>query len=264
MSDVALTSPPFELGQSCPTQELTAGRYIARFARTEAELDAALRLRFEVFNLELNEGLEASYATQRDTDAFDSQCHHLLVYEKTNSQVIGVYRMQTTAMARAGVGFYASNEFDLQTIPAAMLEQSVEIGRACIDRDHRNTGVLFLLWRGLALYLQYMRKRYLFGCCSLTSQDPVEGTQVMDHLRQQGHLHPTLCLNPLSGFECYIPTTVPNRNIVLPRLFRTYLKYGAKVCSLPAIDRMFKTIDYLVMLDINELTPETLALFIPR
>ena len=246
-----------------PTQELTAGRYRARFARTTAELDAALRLRFEVFNLELNEGLEASYATQRDTDAFDSQCHHLLVFETSSSQIIGAYRMQTASMACAGSGFYAAGEFDLQTMPATVLEQSVEIGRACIDRDHRNTGVLFLLWRGLALYLQHMRKRYLFGCCSLTSQDQAEGIQVTDYLAQQGHLHPRLCLPPLPGFECHAPTVIADRNIVLPRLFRTYLKYGAKVCSLPAIDRMFKTIDYLVMLDVNDLDPQTLTLFAP-
>ena len=39
--------------------------------------------------------------------------------------------------------------------------------------------------------------------------------------------------------------------VKLPRLFSTYLGIGAKVCSPPAIDRRFKTIDFLVMLDIR-------------
>ncbi|HSE25667.1 MAG TPA: hypothetical protein VLB68_28640, partial [Pyrinomonadaceae bacterium] len=33
------------------------GRYEVRLAQTMQEVDAALKLRFEVFNLELNEGL---------------------------------------------------------------------------------------------------------------------------------------------------------------------------------------------------------------
>ena len=33
---------------------------------------AAFRLRFLVFNLELNEGLDASYTTGHDTDEFDA------------------------------------------------------------------------------------------------------------------------------------------------------------------------------------------------
>lgn len=39
-----------------------------------------------------------------------------------------------------------------------------------------------------------------------------------------------------------------------PKLFQSYLNYGAKVCSEAAIDRVFKTIDYLVILDIEELS----------
>ena len=40
---------------------------------------AAFRLRFLVFNLELNEGLDTAYATGHDTDEFDAFCDHLIV-----------------------------------------------------------------------------------------------------------------------------------------------------------------------------------------
>ena len=65
-----------------PDGEITEGKYTIRFARTLAELDAAMRLRFEVFNLELGEGLEESFRTGRDRDEFDDTCHHLLVLER--------------------------------------------------------------------------------------------------------------------------------------------------------------------------------------
>ncbi len=43
------------------------------------EIRAAQVLRFQVFNLELNEGLAQSYATGLDADPFDAVCDHLLV-----------------------------------------------------------------------------------------------------------------------------------------------------------------------------------------
>src|SRR5687768_10347105 len=85
---------PFCIGDA-PTAEFSEGRYVVRFARTEEEIDAALRLRFEVFNLELNEGLEASYINERDEDKFDQTCHHLIVLEKSGGAVIGTYRVRT-------------------------------------------------------------------------------------------------------------------------------------------------------------------------
>ena len=46
-------------------------RYEVRFARNAEELDAIQRLRFEVFNLELGEGLASSFESGRDVDEFD-------------------------------------------------------------------------------------------------------------------------------------------------------------------------------------------------
>ncbi len=44
--------------------------YLARMARSADEVRAAQRLRFEVFNLELNEGLAESHFTGLDADVF--------------------------------------------------------------------------------------------------------------------------------------------------------------------------------------------------
>src|SRR5262249_9458276 len=136
-----------------PNRQIGDGRYVARFAHTKEELFAALKLRFEVFNLELGEGIQASFLTGRDIDEFDEQCHHLIVVDTENQdRVVGTYRMQTSEMARAGRGFYSNVEFELSTLPPEVLSDSIELGRACVAQDHRNTAVLFLLWRGLAAY----------------------------------------------------------------------------------------------------------------
>lgn len=230
--------------------EIAGGRYVVRLAETIGEIDAALKLRFEVFNLELGEGLDSSFRTGRDRDEFDGSCDHLIVTDHTSGNVVGTYRLRTIEMAKHAGGFYSDSEFDLNCLPQEVLNQALELGRACIAQSHRNRQVLFLLWKGLARYLQVRRKRFLFGCCSLTSQDPSDGNQLHDQLINGGQMHPTLFVPTRIGYEC---PSVPrgSSEVEIPKLFRVYLSIGAKVCSPPAIDRVFKTIDFLVLFDID-------------
>lgn len=254
--------PPFPEG--VPPGAIDQGPYRLRFATSAAELDAVLRLRFRVFNLEMGEGLESSWATGKDEDAFDRTCHHLLVEDRRTSTTVGTYRIQTSTMAAAGGGFYSAGEFDLSTLPPVVVTDAVEVGRACIAPEHRHRQVLFLLWKGLARYLSVNRRRFLFGCCSLTTQDPCDGARALAHLAAGGHLHPEVSVPPLPGLECDCPRQ-PTREeavaVTLPALFRTYLRYGSKVCGPPAIDREFKTIDFLVLLDVATLDERRRAIF---
>jgi len=256
---------PRLLYQSAPQQTFSDARYEVRFVQNAAELDAVLKLRFNVFNLELGEGLAESYATQRDRDEFDACCHHLIVVDKRDEEVIGTYRMQTHEMAAAAHGFYSATEFDLTQLPDAVVKSSVEVGRACIAAAHRNGRVLFLLWRGLAVYMTLAKKRYLFGCCSLTSQNPEEGKAVMDFLQAHEYVHSELLVLPQPASACYPEDFVAQResSVKIPRLFRIYLEYGAKVCGPPALDRRFKTIDYFVVLDIAALDQRPFRMFFP-
>jgi putative hemolysin len=43
---------------------------------------------------------------------------------------------------------------------------------------------------------------------------------------------------------------------------RAYLTIGAKICSAPAIDREFKTIDFLTILDLQTLHPRVARRFL--
>ncbi len=253
--------PPFPEG--LPDEVATAGPYEVRFVQTTHELEAIQKLRFDVFNLELGEGLDASYETGRDVDEFDTTCHHLMICDTTTGDLVGTYRIQTFAMAEHGRGFYSDVEFDLSGLPRDILSEAVEIGRACIAKEHRSLRVLYLLWSGLGMYLTRNKKRYLFGCNSLTSQDPAEGQQVLDYLVENGHMHPTLTVRPQPGFAC-VPddlTTPPNTRAKVPRLMRVYLSFGAKICGPPALDRLFKTIDYFAFFDTSTLDQRALAYF---
>lgn len=253
---------PLTKTKNPPKNEIIEGRYTVRFAQTTEEIDAALRLRFEVFNLELNEGLESSYLTARDEDEFDWACHHLIVVENRTGSVVGTYRLLTLEAAKDAAGFYSAGEFQLENLPPKVLAGALEIGRACIAREHRNSRVLFLLWKGLAMYATLKNKQYLFGCCSLSSQNEREGIQVMRQLAEAGHFHPALKVEPREGMACRDEDfpAFPEK-IELPRLFDTYLRIGAKVCGVPVIDRHFKTIDFFVIFDVKMIAPRFYKMF---
>jgi putative hemolysin len=264
MSEPSQAAPTYPLDlEQLPTRVVEDGGYEVRFARDAADLDAVLRLRFEVFNLELGEGLDESFATGRDEDEFDAVCHHLMVIDRRSRQVVGTYRMQTSEMAARKRGFYSAQEFRIDQLPPEVLASSLEIGRACVARSHRSTQTLFHLWRGLALYVATNRKRYLFGCSSLTSQDPMEGLAVMRLLESRGQVSTDFVVEPQPGFVCYGPGLQldPGFEAKIPTLFRIYLRHGAVVCGPPAIDRRFKTIDFLVIFDVDRMDPKMFETF---
>ena len=234
------------------------GPYALRLASSTADRMDAFRLRFLVFNLELNEGLDAAYTTGHDIDEFDVICDHLIVEHAPTGQIVGTYRLQTAAMAFENAGFYSEREFDFS--PYKRLGNAViELGRACVHRDHRSTDVLYLLWRGIAQYTMSYGGRYLLGCSSLTSQDPAHGTAVYEAMR--GHLaEPYLRTTPQPAFVMPL-TTAEGASDKIPKLLRAYLAVGAKICGPPAIDREFRTIDFLTLLDLESLHPRVHARF---
>lgn len=220
-----------------------------RLAAGADEVRAAQRLRFEVFNLELNEGLEASWETYHDADRFDECCDHLLVEQTATGAIVGTYRLQTGAMAAARHGYYSAQEFDFTPFEPVRA-QIVELGRACVHRDHRKMNVLNLLWRGIADYARTRGARYLVGCSSLTSQDAALGHAMYEKLAAT-HLAPAEFRTvPLSAYALP-PCELAADCAEPPRLLRAYLAIGAKICGPPALDREFGTIDFLTLVDLN-------------
>jgi len=226
-------------------------------AESVEDRDAACRLRFKVFNIELGKGLESSYETGLDTDQFDLFCEHLLVEDKMERKIVGTYRLQTGITAALNLGYYSEQEFDFSPYEA-LRPEILELGRASIDREHRTPEVLTLLWRGIAQYANDMQLRYLIGCSSLNSTDPREGWHIYRQ-SESSHAPVALQTSPKGGFQCpgeeLEPTLDPASEYgKVPKLLRTYLAIGARICSAPAWDREFGTIDFLTLLDLKNIS----------
>lgn len=240
--------------EAIPPGITVAGAYELRFAWTRADLNAVQALRYRVFNEELGEGFATAVSIARDEDHRDPWFHHLMIVHRPSGQIVGTYRVQTVAMAASRFGFYSAEFFELGALPGNMLVNAVEIGRACVAPEHRNGRVIRLLWRGLARYLQWNGKRYLFGCCSVAGVDPELARITWRSLLRRDALHPELFVRPRPSARALhddgraLDATAEEAG-TLPPLFEAYLELGAHVCGAPAIDRAFGTTDYLVLLD---------------
>jgi len=246
--------PPTALNDQVTTATpgfpFTTDRYRARLATCEADVRAAQRLRFEVFNKELNEGLASAWETGCDEDRFDSACAHLIVEENTTGQIVGTYRMLPGPVAAtSGLGYYSAQEFDFTPFEPYR-KQILELGRACVHLDHRNQTVVGILWRGISIFARSCGARYLIGCSSLTSQDPVEGAAMFRQLEDKYLAPAGFRTKPTPEYSFSLPPTA-GVSAKIPRLMAAYLMIGCRICGEPAIDREFKTIDFLTLMDIE-------------
>jgi len=220
-------------------------------AQTLEDVIECQRLRYQVFNCELGEGLDSSARTGLDRDRFDFICDHLMVHDTATGKLAGTYRMQSGYRAKGNLGYYGEELFDFSPFENLRAEV-LELGRACVHQDYRNTNVLHMLWRGIARYAESCGARYLIGCSSLASQDEDQGISLYEALREKYLVEPSLRTHPVEGRQCKSSGSriAPPRP---PRLFRAYLEISARVCGPPAIDREFKTIDFLTLVDLRKL-----------
>jgi len=228
-------------------------------AQSPDDLMECQRLRYDVFNLELGEGLSTSERSGLDIDPFDSFCDHLMVRDIESGKLVGTYRLQTGEVARRNLGYYGNQLFDF-SVYAPLRKHLLELGRACVHIDYRNIMVLHALWKGIAVYATRHEKRYLIGCSSISSQDENYGAAMYESLKEKYLVEPALQTVPQPGHECHANGAVVELRRP-PRLFRAYLEISGRICGPPAIDREFKTIDFLTLVDLANLPDRVLTRF---
>ncbi len=234
-----------------------------KIATDASEIEEAQRLRFQVFNLELNKGLKASYERGLDVDEFDAYCDHLIVRDLKSGHVVGTYRLLRGAQARRHIGFYSEKEFDLSRIKE-LDGELMELGRSCARKDYRDRSLLPLMWEAIAEQVRLHRVRYLFGCGSLYTTDTLEVGAIFSLLKSRYYAPEMFRVDPAPN--CRFVGVLPDSAIdddqalfqKLPSLIKGYLRIGAVVCGPPALDREFGTADFFLLLDFGSLKEEYL------
>lgn len=244
--------------------EVSSSRYTIKLAKTKAEFQAALRLRYEIFEMELDRGSGFNSERGIEKDRFDNQFHHLIVIENGTGEIVGTYRLQTYEQAVNALGFTTGLRFQLQQFPEDMLKNAVEVGRAGIAREHRNGRVLYLLWKGLAAYLNYFNKRYIFGYAALDSKNPNTAYRTYDYLKLNNHFHSNFWVEMKPEFiePWEWPHPDDGQEINIPLLFQSYLNVGSKVCGGPSFDENVMLIHFLILLDVSAVPDSAKATFL--
>lgn len=251
MLELARTQPEATRGAAWPRS--SPGGFALGLARSNEELEAIQRLRYNVFTEELN-AVFPNATDGLDCDRYDPWCEHLMVKEVDTGCIVGTYRLLTPDNARKAGGYYSESEFDLGGL-GALRHEIVEIGRSCTHADYRNGSVIMLLWSGITKLVHQMGLRYVLGCASVSLRD--DGVTAAEVWRLARH---TMAGNP------ELPRLVPHHrypverlNSVLPArvppLIKGYLKIGADICGEPAWDPDFNTADFPVLMNINRMDP---------
>src|SRR5947209_6174780 len=139
------------LVHECGNPLATTDLFRVGMAQTLDDVIECQRLRYLVFNCELGEGLDCSARIGLDRDRFDFICDHLMVRDASTGKLAGTYRMQSGYRAKGNLGYYGEDFFDLGPFEP-MRSEVLELGRACVHEQYRNTSVLHMLWEGIVRY----------------------------------------------------------------------------------------------------------------
>lgn len=223
------------------------------FAQTEADINAALALRYDVFVRELGgtgEGVDHHREIERDR--FDEHASHLIL--KDRGRVVGLYRLMDAAQAAAAGGFYSSAEFDLGVLLASG-RNILELGRSCLHPEYRGGQAMFQLWTALSRHVLETQTEILFGTASFHGTDAagLAGSLALlyhrhlapDPLRVRAIGPTALRMNTLAENE------IDRRSAMLavPPLIKAYLRLGGYVGDGAYVDYQFNTTDVLLILD---------------
>jgi putative hemolysin len=235
--------------------EAKSPRYCAAIASDAETVRAAQRLRYRVFHAAnaAEEPNDRLHPEAIDEDHFDRHCRHLVVRETGTGTVVGTYRILTAEGARAAGGFYSETEFDcsgLRRLPGRL----VEVGRACVDPDHRGGAVISQLLGGLTRWVVAHRYDWVMGCASIDLDEGVELAASLCRKLVRDHLAPEQWrVTPHTPFRLDEPSTTTERTV--PPLIKAYLRFGATVAGAPAFDEAFQTADVLMLLSMDAMAP---------
>lgn len=245
-----------------------AGNLEVRLARSQADIEACQRLRYEVFYEEMAARPIGDMCARRlDYDRFDGVADHLMVLDRSapahfagtgkgTEKVIGTYRLIRRDVADAHGGFYTAGEYDI----APMIARAgpdvnfLELGRSCVHKNHRNRPTINMLWQGIGLYIAAHDIDVMFGCASFPGTDPGAMAAPLSYLHHTLQTPPDYYVRALD--DQFVDMNILPRDQIdercalrqMPPLIRGYMRSGCVFGDGAVIDPQFSTVDVFVMM----------------
>jgi putative hemolysin len=246
--------------------EIKEGKYLLKLAETPAEKNQGYVLRHNVYCKELNfSGKKRDYedGNVKDCDDYDELCDHLIIRDKEQNRCVGTFRFLPGSRLLKNRGFYSEQWFDIGKL-SDKRPQILELGRACIDAEYRNTNVFRLLFSGLGTYLRLYPHDYLIGLTTLPAQAKNDIGNISNYLVGNKAINIAFGVKPKKQLDInsvdygeFTLTEVSQREIIkrMSTLMLAYYKYGAEFISEPSMDVDFNppVFDFFTIFDTHKL-----------
>ena len=231
---------------------ISKGRYRARLARTDQDVQAAQALRALAFGTD--------DPTGRDVDAFDDVCHHVLVEEIRGQRLVACFRMLPLTGGGEIERSYSAQFYELSAL-RKFDGPMVEMGRFCIHPDVLDPDVLRLAWAAVTRFVDEHDVALLFGCSSFKGTDADDYLDAFAMLRDR-HIAPARWLPRVKAPNVFRFAAKLRRKPDLkramqrmPPLLRTYLLMGGWVSDHAVVDRQMNTLHVFTGVEINAIPP---------
>lgn len=249
-------------------------RLEVRLARTDEEIEAALRLRYHVFTQECganvhgengrvtNGATHMNGAGKIDHSPLDDVADHLIVidHDRPHHKIIATYRLLQQSGAKKAGKFYTSDEYNLEPLKNSG-SKLLELARSCVLKEYRTRPVIQLLWQGIADYVSDHDIDLMFGCASFFHvTDPQEIATELSYLHHYHACPPDL--TPRAVDKRYIDMNmIPKEDInarrafaALPALIKGYLRVGATIGDGAVVDIPFNCTDVCIVVQTEHVT----------
>ncbi len=252
------------------------GALEVRLAQSKSDVKRAQKLRYKVFYKDGHAIADAAtMLAQRDKDAFDKICDHLMVIDHAakpslsgKQPVVGTYRLLQQNIADHHGGFYTGHEFDISGLMQRQRGlKFLELGRSCVLPQYRTKRTVELLWHGVWSYVRRYQFDVMIGCASFEGTDPSRLALPLSFLHHfarapdgwQASAHASRRIDMNMMAKDAIDTKAALR--ALPPLIKGYLRVGAFVGDGAVIDNQFGTTDVLIVMPVSEINQRYLGHF---
>ena len=127
--------------------------------------------------------VEEGTGKKRDTDSFDKYYEHIVLWDESDLEIVGSYRVGRGSYIKEyyGVdGFYSNTLFKFKDEFEKYLPDSIELGRSFVQPKYWGSRALDYLWQGIGAYLvQNPSIKYMFGPVSLSVALPKDALNLL-------------------------------------------------------------------------------------
>ena len=206
---------------------------------------------------------------KRDTDKYDIYYQHIILYDKSELEIVGAYRIANANLVfeKYGVkGFYSNSLFKFNDDFIFYLQNSIELGRSFVQPKYWGTRALDYLWFGIGAYLKANPNiKYMFGPVSIPASFPSIAKDLMTlyyshYYRSEKELvqakDPYFYTNRLSDIKDFfvlddkkqdfkaLKSALTNMGVTIPPLYKQYSEL--------TIDDGVRFLDFSVDKDFND------------